>query len=292
MSATAIAKRVDDYGLHCERKSVYAYLESLADFGFDIVRVKKGAYFNSRLLEKSEIKLLIDAVRSSRTITAPKTQKLVDKILALTNNYEVKEIKASNYVGNQSKTPNENIYININGIQEAIINNRKISFTYMVWDAGKQLVPKADGKRYVISPWCLIWENERYYMAGYDENADLIKHYRVDKMNNVKIEKSNRAGADKYNMLYDANHKNFGMFGGKPEIVTLVADKDCAGALIDHFGEDVWLHTCDDKISCVVDVCVSTRFFAWVASFGGRMTITSPSYVHDDYKRMLMDCLE
>lgn len=271
---------------------MYPYLDSLHDFGFDIVRVKKGAYLQTRLLEESEIKLLIDAVTSSRTITTPKTEKLIKKILTMTNKYEAKQIQASNYLVDQSKTPNENIYFNIDGIREAISKNKKISFTYMMWDANKRLVPKAGGSRYVISPWCLIWENERYYMVGYDEKEDLIKHYRVDKMNNVIIEKTKREGSAKYHSIYDVNCKNFGMFGGKLETVTLVADKECAGALIDHFGNDVWLHKCEGKINAVVDVYVSYRFFAWVASFNGRMKIASPFRVVDEYKKMLMKCLD
>lgn len=291
MSAEAIAKRVEDLGTHCERKSVYPYIDSLKDFGFDIVRSRKGSYFRSRLFEESEIQLLIDAVKSSKTITPSQTQQLINTILALTNKYEATKIRTSNYVGSQSKTPNENVYFNIDGIQEAIIRDRKISFTYMIWDADKKLVPKADGNRYVISPWCLIWESGRYYMAGYDEKVDLIKHYRVDKMNNVTIDKTKREGADKYNLINESNYKNFGMFGGKLETVTLVADADCAGAIIDHFGDGVWLHKCEDKINCVVDVCISPRFFAWVASFNGQMNIASPSWVLDEYKKMLMKCL-
>lgn len=294
MSAQQIADRVENYGIHCERKSIYPCLDSLSDFGFDIIRGRKGAYMGSRLFELPELKLLVDAVQSSRFITDKKASSLIQKLSSLTNVHERKNLRGQVYVRNRIRTMNESIYYNIDAISEGIGKNVQIHFKYMSWDSEKNMVPKRGGADYKVSPWCLIWEREKYYLVAYEKETDKIKHFRVDKMKQIKLADDEREGKNEFDRLDMTTYttENFGMFQGEKETVTLSVDKELAGVIIDRFGTDVWMHEADkDRLTVVVEVAVSPQFFGWVTAFAGRVRIVKPEYVLDEYRRMLEACM-
>lgn len=294
MPAARMARRVTDYGICCERKAVYRYLEELVEFGMDIIRTPQGAYLGSRQFELPELKLLVDAVQSSRFITAKKSRELIEKLGKLLSCYDREQLKRQTLVENQVKTINEGIYYNIDAICRGIQENHEIAFLYWNWNTKKKMVPKHDGMQYIISPWMLQWENEKYYLVGYDEQAGQMKHFRVDKMQDIIVLEAVRKGRELFvQKKEDRLHsQTFGMFGGRREMVTLQLSQRLAGVVIDRFGKDVWMHAIDeDFFNVLVDVEVSNQFFGWITGLGSDAKIVGPAWVVEEYRQLLKKLL-
>ena len=145
-----------------------------------------------------------------------------------------------------------------------------------------------DGAWYHISPWGLSWDDENYYLVGYDSDAGKIKHYRVDKMLHIKLSNEKREGKDYFKKLDMADYakKSFGMFGGKEQTVKLLVKNSLAGVIVDRFGKDVMMFPVDEYHFTVnVDVHVSIQFLGWIISLGEDIKIAGPDEVVDQMKR-------
>ena len=75
----------------------------------------------------------------------------------------------------------------VDAIHNAISENKKIKFQYYQWNVKKEMELRHNGAWYHISPWGLSWDDENYYLVGYDSDAGKIKHYRVDKMLHIQM---------------------------------------------------------------------------------------------------------
>lgn len=294
MSAVLMASKLKEYGIECERRSILHCFDSLEEFGFDIIRTKKGTYLGERVLELPELKLLVDAVQSSKFITTGKSANLIAHLSELASLHDRKYLKRQVYVNGRVKTMNESIYYNIDTIEESMRNNEQISFQYYNWNVDKKMVPRHEGRIYRVSPWSLVWDRERYYMVAYDTSSEQIRHYRVDKMGNINNLDRKREGKKLFDSIDMANYTslNFGMFQGDKQTVQLEAEEDMAGVIIDHFGPSVWMHIAGEgKISVSVDVAVSNQFFGWVTAMAGKVRIVSPKSVKAEYNELLRKCI-
>lgn len=290
---------LEKYGIKAERKSIYTDIEALLNFGYDIVHSKtkeNGGYrLVSREFELAELKLLVDAVQASKFITLKKSRELIGKIGSLTNEMDAKQLKRQVYVSDRIKTENESIYYNVDYIHRAIQENLQISFRYFEWNIDKKMQFKREGERYVVSPHQLIWNDEYYYMVAYDEKADMMKHYRVDKMNNISLTKEPRLGTELFKTFQPARYssKTFSMFGGRDELVTLEFENHFAGVVIDRFGKDVEIRQRDkEHFSIRVNIAVSGQFFGWMTGLGKGARILLPEGVKKEYEGYLKEILK
>ena len=185
-----ITEKLSAYGIDAERKTLYDDFEVLRTFGMDIDKRKESKlvryYVLSRNFELSELKLLVDAVQSSKFITRKKSLELIKKLEQFSSVYQAQQLNRQVYVANRIKTMNESIYYTVDEIHEAISANKKISFQYFRWNEKKEKVLSHDGKIYSVSPFALTWDDENYYMIAYDSEVEKIKHFRVDKNAEIK----------------------------------------------------------------------------------------------------------
>ena len=271
------------HNITAERKSIYSDIDSLRDYGLDIIQVSAGNacgyYVASREFELPELKLLVDSVQSSKFITHKKTMSLIKKIESLASVYEAQLLNRQVFVKNRIKTMNESIYYNVDAIHTGIANNRKIRFHYFEYTVQKERQFRRDKAWYVISPFALAWDDENYYLVAYDTEAGIIKHFRVDKMVDIKMTEDERDGQDAYAALDMAVYarKVFGMFSGEEETVQLRFENYLVGAVLDRLGRDVMLvPDGDDHFTVRANVVVSPQFFAWVFGFGASAQIIGP----------------
>ena len=150
----------------------------------------------AREFELAEVKLLIDAIQSSKFITQTKSRELITKIKSFVSEHQAKQLQRQVYINDRVKTMNESVYYNVDDIHTAINQNKKIRFKYFKWDIDKKLVPRHNGDWFIVSPWALTWDDENYYMVAFDDWDSKIKHYRVDKMMHIFIEEEKRSGKD------------------------------------------------------------------------------------------------
>jgi len=292
-SMSDILNYLSAQGISAERKSIYDDIEMLKLFGLDILTVKAknfGYYIGSRDFELPELKLLVDAVQSSKFITKKKSAELIKKIEKLASVHQAKQLERQVFVANRIKTMNESIYLVVDKIHSAISEDKKISFKYFEWTADKEKILKHGGKDYILSPWALTWDDENYYLVAYDADANIIKHYRVDKISSVHTVDEKREGENHFAEFDMAIYSKsvFGMFGGKAESVTLVCDSSLAGVIIDRFGQDVvFRKRSDGAFEITVSVVLSPQFYSWVFGFGGRMKISEPDKARLEFLKQL-----
>ncbi len=280
---------LDANGIHSERKSIYDDIDKLCEFGYDIVqlhsRLGGGYYMAGRDFELAELKLLVDAVQSSRFITTRKSRSLIKKLEILAGKHDAGKLQRQVYVTGRIKTENESIYYSVDNIHRAIQENKKISFQYLEWNLNKELALRVGGLK-KVSPWALIWQDENYYLAAFDEQDGIMKHYRVDKMGRVSVLKEPRAGVEQFSKIDPAVYTNrtFGMFGGDEETVTLQFPNRLIGVVLDRFGRDVDIRPMTDRVFRVrVRVAVSGQFFGWLAGIGREAVVISPEHVRTRY---------
>ena len=284
-------------GVKAERKSVYADLAALRDeFGLDIIDVGRGGhYVGSRTFEFPEVKLLADSVLSSRFITERKTVELVEKLKTLASSHQAKHLTSRMFVADRVKSMNSSVYYSVDTIAAAIDAGCKVSFKYFGFDAKKEKQYHHEGQNIVVSPYDLVWDNEYYYLVAYDGRDRKIKHYRIDRMEWIKVlEKEKRDGADAYSRadVRSYSKRMFSMFSGTEERVSLRFADSLANVVIDRFGKDVILAPDGEGYFRVsVTVFVSPQFYAWLFGLGSSVQILAPETVKQEYRALLENVL-
>ena len=276
-------------GIQAGRKSVYADIEILQNSGMDIICVKstQNRYFvGERLFELPELKLLADAVESSRFITVKKSERLLAKLGRLTSKAHAGELERHIYMDGTAKPENEAIYYSVDVIQTAIQAKRQITFQYYEYTPQKEKILKHDGYRYRFSPYALVWSRDYYYAVGWSEKHGKLGQFRVDRMTAVEpLEEAAVSTPD-----FDAAEyvrKVFGMYPEDLRAVELLCDNEVMRSVVDRFGEDVQTEVVDaGHFKATVEVAPSPPFYSWVFTFCGKIQILRPADVLDEMKDM------
>ena len=299
ISMPEIMAALSEYDVTADRKSIYNDLRDLSVFGIEVEGEPIGNRYHyhvtNRSFELPELKLLVDAIQSSKFITEKKSYALIKKLETLASKYDAQKLQRQVYVSGRIKTMNESIYYTVDAIHNAISENKKIKFQYFQWNAKKEMELRHNGAWYHISPWGLSWDDENYYLVGYDTDAGMIKHYRVDKMLHIKISDESREGKEHFKKLDMADYakKSFGMFGGKEQTVNLSVHNKLAGVIIDRFGKDVMMIPADEEhFNVNVDVRVSRQFLGWVFSLGSDIQIVGPDDVVEQMRKEIARSVE
>ena len=284
LSLQEISAKLAAYGVNADRKTLYTDFDALEKYGLEILKEQIGRnvcyHLATRSFELPELKLLVDAVQSSKFITEKKSRELIKKLESMVSIHEAKHLHRQVLITDRIKAMNESIYYNVDMLHEAINADRQIRFQYFQWNVSKKQELRRNGAWYQISPWCLMWVDENYYLVAYD--GQKIKHYRVDKIIRLSISDIPREGKQQFREFNAARYTKslFGMYGGEMVRVTLEGQNHMAGALIDRFGKDISIIPLDEEhFRAHVDVIASPHFFGWVTSLGDGIRITGPEEV-------------
>lgn len=283
ISVQEIIGFLNQYEVNADRKTIYLDIGELRHFGMDIVSEQKGRNVYYRLanrdFELPELKLLVDSVQSAKFITERKSRELIKKLEALVSIYDAKQLQRQVIISGRVKTENESIYYSVDKIHTAINEDAQIRFQYYQWDVNKRMVLRHDGAWYHISPWTLVRDDEYYYLIGYDSEAGKMKHYRVDKMLHIFVDKKKREGKEVFSQMNLPKYSNslFGMYGGEEVSVSLLCKNDMAPIFIDRFGKDIVLIQVDENhFTTRVTVSASDQFLGWIIALGKSVKITAP----------------
>lgn len=285
-SIEQIITYLDGFDIPAERKSIYNDLEFLKANGYDIKRVKAkqktGYFMDAREFELPELKLLVDAVQSSKFITEDKSLSMISRIEKLGSSHQAKQLRRQVWVRGRIKTMNESAFQNVDLINLAINANAQILFQYFTWNRNKEQVLRRNGERYAVSPWALLMDDEKYYLLA-SENG-VMKHFRVDKMLNIYVTDWPREGKEAFDKLDMAAYtdSHFGMFAGESTQVKLLFKNYFAGVAIDFFGMDTIMIPEDgEHFSVTVNVAVNEQFYGWLTGLGTGVQILSPQSAAD-----------
>lgn len=294
LSMEELLEKLAREGVNAERKSIYADFLELENYGVEVQKTKEGhnTYYRvvDRDFELSELKFLVDAVQAAKFITEKKSNELIKKLEKLTSIHNAKKLQRQVIISGRVKAMNESIYYSVDALHDAINNNRTVRFRYFNWNAKKEMVFRHDGAYYEISPWGLVWDDEYYYLIGYDAEAGKIKHYRVDKMKNISYTDNPREGRELFEKtdLQQYSRSLFGMFGGDIMPVRLECKNEFAGIIIDRFGTDIMMIPHDaEHFHVTVDVSFSMQFIGWVTSVSEGVKVIGPDKAVERMKEMI-----
>ena len=300
LTLAQIIAELEARGVTAERKSLYTDFADMTDkLGVEIIKEQVGRdtfyHVGSRDFELAEVKLLIDAIQSSKFITEKKSRDLIKKLKTFVSEHQAKQLDRQVYVQGRAKTMNESIYYNVDELHKAIGENKKISFKYYRWNVDKKLEERNHGIVFTVSPWALTWDDENYYLVAFDDYDQKIKHYRVDKMKQIELLEEKRAGKEEFKGFDMAAYSkmNFGMYSGRKEKVKIEFNNYMVGVFIDRFGKDISIVPIDEKNSYThVDVAISPQFFAWILSLGDEVKITGPEKIVEEMKEYVQEFLD
>lgn len=283
-----------EYSIKVHRQTIPSDVETLLAFGMDIqaeMSSQKRYKLISREFDIAELKLLIDAVESSRFITQKKSEELVAKLSGLACKSQAENLRRNISAENRIKTDNKNVLLIIDSINEAINRDKKVSFLYYKYDVRKEPRFRNEGKPFVFSPHHLVWNGDYYYMVGVFDDGKTVGTFRIDRIQNrPEILDEN---TDPFPDAFDFEkylQSSFRMFGMDHTNVDLICTNDVMDAIIDKFGKDVTTYAYDmEHFRAEVDVAVSSVFYSWIFGFGGKVWIDAPVKVKEGYKQMVLD---
>ena len=286
-----IAAQLEENGVNADRKTLYKDFGELEKYGLEILSEQDGRtvryHLATRQFELPELKLLVDAVQGSKFITEKKSRQLIKKLESLVSVHEARQLHRQVLITGRIKAMNESIYYSVDMLHEAINLDRQIRFQYFRWNVRRQPELRHGGVWYQVSPWCLLWDDENYYLVAYDASDGKLKHYRVDKIVHLSVTDVPREGKDAFQKLDPATYTRgvFGMFGGELTRVTLEGRADMVGPLIDRFGKDITITPQEnDRFTASVDVAVSRHFIGWIIALGDGIRVTGPQALLDELR--------
>ncbi len=292
--ASELIDMLEKHRISCDRKTIYSDIAALQDYGMDIVAIpgrNGGYYVASRIFELPELKLLIDAVQSSRYLTEKKSRELIGKLCAQCNEEDARFVRRNVFVSGRVKSMNESIYYNVDAIQEAITQDKQITFRYFDWDIKGQR--KYREKAYMASPYGLSQDNENCYLLAYADRHG-ITSYRVDRMANISLTDQKRLPCPELNdtKLPQYANRMFQMFAGEMVDVKLRFHMDLLNVVIDRFGKETMLIPDGESYFIfTVKVAVSPMFLSWVIGFGNKAKVLHPASVVEACKALCQETM-
>lgn len=296
MTTMTIIERLGKLGISCERRTLAKDMAILNEQGYEVmscwVGKEKGYYVEDRSFSVPELKILIDAVQAASFITDKKTSELIEKIADLGGGHRANILKSNMVCFNTRKHSNESIYYNVDFLENAIQQQKKVIFCYYDLNEHGDKVYRRDGHHYVVEPVGLVFNEDNYYLMVYSSRHDGTANYRIDRMDKVEI--IDESVCDKALELRKSvdcyTEQAFKMYGGQPIDITLQFDHKLIGVVYDKFGEDTKMIRLNDQI-CVatVKIQISPTFWGWIFQFGNQMRIASPSGIIDEYHRKVKE---
>lgn len=294
VSTTDLIEKLEEYGIKCERKSIYSDIETLKEFGCDIISAtapKRGYFIASRKFEIPEIRLLIDAVSSAAFITPIKTEALIKKLESLLSKNQSENLTSQVYFDKNAKCNNEEIYYVIDGLDDAIKHNKKVKFNYTRRNIDKENQKAFKTKEFIVSPYSLLWKKDNYYLVCNNGKYDNLMNLRLDRISKVVVLDENARNVnevseykDKFDSA-DYSSKMFNMFTGENNEVELLCHLDLREEIIDRFGNDVPLKIEDmDHFKTTFNAAISDGLVSWIMQYGDKMKVIKPDYLIDMIK--------
>ncbi len=293
--ANELIAMLDRHNIRADRKTIYSDVAALIDYGDDILSIpgKNGGYYiASRNFETPELKLLIDAVQSSKYLTEKKSRELIEKLCRECNEQDAKLMKRNVLVSGRVKSMNETIYYNVDTIQEAISQNKQIQFRYFDWDFGGKR--KYRDKPYIASPYGLCQDNENCYLLGHSDRHG-ITNYRVDRMSDIQLTEAKRTPCPELTgkALNEHAQQLFSMYSGDLVEVKLRFKRYLLNVVVDRFGRDTMLIPDGDEwFNFTVKVAISPMFLSWLLGFGTDAKVLHPQWVAQEFKNVCLQAAE
>ena len=292
LTTNQICARLDAMGIICDRRTLSADIALLNKQGYEVMDTfvghEKGYYVDDRSFSIPEIRILMDAVQAAGFITEKKSAELVEKIAALGGSHRAEILKKNVVNFKTTKHSNEQIFYNIDALEQAIHQQKKVLFRYFDLDENCQRVYRREGHRYVVEPIALVFNEDNYYMLCYSSRHQKTSTYRVDRMDSVSLLEDGitDTARELKEQVAGYTEQVFKMYAGEAVDVVLEFKDNLIGLIFDKFGEDTkMMRVGEHKCVATVKVQLSPVFWGWLTQFAGQMRVISPEFVREEYKK-------
>ncbi len=295
LSSQEICMRLEEKGIAAERKAVYRDIRVLNESGMEILSTKSpkvGFFLAKREFELAEVRLLMDAVMTAPFITKKKTTELLQKLGEQLSCYQAEEMLGQVCIDQRVKFSNEEIYYTIDAIHRAISEKKKIHFWYYHQMISGLRAKPNQGREFTISPYALLWSNDKYYVAGNYEKYDSVGNYRLDRMKKVTVTNEKARPFEEvsgYVGQFDAAdylRKSFNMFSGEPQYIELSCDVSLLETVLDKLDSDAdFLGHGNGKFTVRSKVLASEGLEEWLMQYGDRIEVLSPQELREKMRK-------
>ncbi|MBE6917967.1 MAG: WYL domain-containing protein [Ruminococcaceae bacterium] len=292
MTTSRICARLDEMGIICDRRTLSKDIALLNEQGYEIMDIpvghEKGYYIDDRSFSIPELKILMDAVQAASFITDKKTAELLEKIAVLGGSHRAEILKGNIVNFKTTKHSNEQIFYNVDALEQAIDQQKKVLFRYFDLNEHGQKVYRREGHRYVVEPIALVFNEDNYYMLCYSSRHQKTSTYRVDRMDSVTVLEdpiTDTAVALK-DEIGPYTEQVFKMYAGEAVDIVIEFHDNLIGVVFDKFGENTKMMRCGEhRCIATVKVQISPVFWGWLFQFAGEMKLLSPDSLVLEYKQ-------
>lgn len=287
-------------GIPAERKAIYRDIEILKQFGLAIEHPNDRWRLTERLLQLEELIMLVDAVQSAPFLTEEITDELIGRIQQLASRDQRALLERRIDVPSRIKMQNQNVLENLDIIQQAMREKRKVAFKYFSYNIKKEKELRRDGQEYVLTPIRLIYADEFYYMIVFsDHYADMEGHYafnpyRVDRMVEVRVSDEPATKDPRIANYITEDHlsPSFGIYAAKKVPIELEFDQEAMNPIIDKFGVNaVVFKKKRGRARAYVKAPLSPQFYGWLLQLGPLVKLISPTEAVDEFNALLEQTL-
>ncbi len=269
-----------NYGMECDRRSVKSNVLSLKEMGYNI-SMEKGYRLLSREFDDAELRILIDSVLFSKSISSRQAKGLIDKLLDLASNFFTAKVSHVSNLPELNRTFNKQAMYSLDVINDAVADKKKICFQYNTVGLDFKLKPRRE-QPYIFNPYQIVAGNGRFYLIGNFENHDDIAHLRIDRMTDVqmldeKIKPMKQVKGLEHGLnLPKHMAEHIYMFSGDSVNIRLRTTVDMMDNLVDWFGKDFQIvkHN-GDRVEIRLS-CNKEAMRYWALQFGPYVEILSP----------------
>ena len=291
LNSDELIEKLAKHNISVSRKILPLDIALLNEYGYEVLSYKKKYHYYyvvNRRFDTAEIAMLADVVKASK-LNAEQKNTLIKKLSEMVGSYQAENISKNIITYSNPKRSNKRLMYSVDAIDKAINERKKISFLYYSLNAKKEKVYRKDGGRYVTNPLVMVWNKDNYYLITYPDKHEGVTTYRIDRMEDVKIEETPIVEKKEF-INFDIEKyraQAFSMFGGKVQNVELQFNSEMLDDMYDKFGEDIDVKTYGDIYKISVPIQVSPTFFAWVVGSRGKVHIISPQSVCEQFNEFV-----
>lgn len=302
-SAVELVGLLENYGVHCERKSIYRDVDDLREYGMDIVNTRakanRGYYLRSRKFSVPEVRLLTDAVQAANFISEKNTKSLIYKIGGLVSEYQEEELREQIYIDGSRKTEKEDLYETIRILDKAIKGKKQVMLNYAKRTIEDNFLVRNEGKTFIVNPYAMLWSNDHYYLICNNNKYSNLMHLRLDRITelhelNIPVKPFSKVSpyTDRFDVA-DYTNRLFNMFSGEAENIVLSFSKNVLDEMLEKFGENVPIKQSEDGNYLLhAEVEMSEGLVNWILQFGCDVKVIKPKSLANAIKEKLSKILE
>ena len=262
--------------------------------GIELHTTTTGVWAERTELSPTKVRLLLNAVQSSRFLTVAQSSELQEALFGLVSRHQEDDLATQVHVEQRVRKAYQQVFDTLDTVSKALHTRRKVEFEYTFSNfTGKPVALAGDNGSTVRveTPIALYYSEGNYYVETYASkpwrHGISLMRSRADRMANVRISDE---PADTSRAVYDAQRsaarrmrEGFDMIEGTVRKVFLRVQSNMTNVLYDRFGFGLRFGQFEgipgDPTSSglvFLQAPQAFTFYRWLSSAGSGIVIAEP----------------